>query len=72
MCWIFLCCLGWLLVTVLDSVGASVTEGGVASVAVVEPLDVGDDVAFRAQFCGTDGATNALVFSAEKNDSAIA
>ena len=68
----FLRCQCWLLETVVDLVGSSVTEGGVSSSAVVEALDVGDDIAPGAFFRRVDGAVDALVLQRGENDSAIA
>ena len=49
------------LVTVVDLVGPSVIEGGVAPAAVVEALDISDDIAPGLGLGGVYGAVDPLV-----------
>jgi hypothetical protein len=43
--WILLRCQCWLLITIVDFVGPSVTERGVSAPGIVKPLDIADNVA---------------------------
>ena len=59
--WFSLRCRCQRLVTVVDLVGPSVIEGGVAPAAVVEALDISDDIAPGLGLGGVYGAVDPLV-----------
>jgi hypothetical protein len=50
-------CQGWLLITIVDFVRPAVAERGVPASAVVEALDVADDVASGLGFMLNDDRT---------------
>ena len=57
----FLRCQGWLLVRVVDFVWPAVIERGVTPPAVVEPLDVGDDITPGLRLRRVNGPVDAFV-----------